>query len=514
MKEINQFCLLGCCLFISAWLHAQGLVNRGQITIMPGGLLTVEGDFINPERTSLELQGELEVSGDLTNEGIVESSPGSTLRFLGSTTSFINCPDCSFYQLSVEKDDGNVSLGGGLEIAEALVLEEGLLLLGDHTLSVTSDGMITGGSSSSYLVALEDGYVRKGINQAESWNVPLGDLMHFTPISLEISGSQFDQADVRVRLRSSPHPNLQDDTDAYIRRYWRVEQSGISDYQVQWTANYVESDIEGDVSAIRGATFLGDSETWEYRASDAAFGQVMGLSTEDVSGFSGTNFYGRLAFRVFLEGPYSTSTGQMNTALNSGGWLPTTSPYTQAPAEVSPDFFQANPNIVDWILIELRNPATPSQVLQRQSAFLLSDGHIIGLDGQQLPALKNSVPEAIVSVDHRNHLPFRTAEAIDLRHPSVVLDFSQAQPNLFVNPANIFNAPLRQLSDGVFALWGGDAIGTNNAINSTDFSNVRNQTTPAQVGYLRADINMNGAANSTDFARARLASTPAKSAHL
>ena len=97
-----------------------------------------------------------------------------------------------------------------------------------------------------------------------------------------------------------------------------------------------------------------------------------------------------LASKVFLQGPFipASDPPAMTTALNSGGFIQTSQPYSASPwnyagtEEVSPSFFTNNPSIADWILVELRTSIAPSPSDPRRAAFLKSDGNMVGLDGE------------------------------------------------------------------------------------------------------------------------------------
>jgi len=92
-----------------------------------------------------------------------------------------------------------------------------------------------------------------------------------------------------------------------------------------------------------------------------------------------------LDIKVWLEGAYNGT--NMNANLN--GILPTNHPYgvpqwnyagTESVGSIP------NTNIVDWVLIELRDTtdaslATGETMIAWQAAFLLNDGSVVGLDG-------------------------------------------------------------------------------------------------------------------------------------
>ena len=95
-----------------------------------------------------------------------------------------------------------------------------------------------------------------------------------------------------------------------------------------------------------------------------------------------------LNLTVFLEGPFNGV--EMTTSLNPSN-LPLYQPYSSAPWNYGGNESVAvipSPDIVDWVLIELRDAtdaslATSGTVIAQQAAFLLKDGTVVGLDGKQ-----------------------------------------------------------------------------------------------------------------------------------
>ena len=64
--------------------------------------------------------------------------------------------------------------------------------------------------------------------------------------------------------------------------------------------------------------------------------------------------------------------------------------------------------VVDWVWIELRDSANPSQIVAAKSALLQRDGDIVDESG--VSVLKFSLPgdNYFVTVKHRNHLGVMT----------------------------------------------------------------------------------------------------------
>ncbi len=113
-----------------------------------------------------------------------------------------------------------------------------------------------------------------------------------------------------------------------------------------------------------------------------------------------------VSVKVFLEGPYNSPI--MNASLS----LPTTSPYPADPETVSSIPIISGNEVVDWVLLELRDENNSSTVLESQSAFLLQDGNIVDLDGSSPVHFTQPSDNYFIAVKHRNHLGVMSASAV------------------------------------------------------------------------------------------------------
>jgi len=97
-----------------------------------------------------------------------------------------------------------------------------------------------------------------------------------------------------------------------------------------------------------------------------------------------------LELKAYLEGPFDGINLDMKTGLNDNGYLPLSQPFNVAPwyyngTESVPSI--PSPDIVDWVLVELRKTEGDSSTaiedtrFNRQAAFLLKDGRIVEEDG-------------------------------------------------------------------------------------------------------------------------------------
>lgn len=125
-----------------------------------------------------------------------------------------------------------------------------------------------------------------------------------------------------------------------------------------------------------------------------------------------------LALKVLLEGPYSNSQIMENRLSN---FLPCIQPYSEDPwdyegsEEVDLNFFTNN-EIVDWILVELRNYNSAeniNEIVGRRAGLLRKDGVILDIDGSQFLNFFGVSPgQYFVNIYHRNHLSIMSSQKI------------------------------------------------------------------------------------------------------
>jgi hypothetical protein len=205
----------------------------------------------------------------------------------------------------------------------------------------------------------------------------------------------------------------------------------------------------------------------------------------------------RVNCKVLLEGPYNGS-GAMTTTLNTNDLIPynsneaySTSVYSYTASIVG----NIPPDIVDWVLIELRTGTASGTTVGTRAALLKSDGTIVDVDGTS-PVSFAWLPEGnyYVVIRHRNHLAVMTANPVTLSYSSVLYDFSTAQTQAYGSNAE------KDLGGGVFGMWMGD-VNSDGVVKYNLANNDRlliyNRIGNAGVnitvsGYYNEDINMDG----------------------
>jgi len=203
--------------------------------------------------------------------------------------------------------------------------------------------------------------------------------------------------------------------------------------------------------------------------------------------------------KVFLEGPYTTSS--MGTQLNLGGYLPMHQPYDSLPWNYPGiDSVLAIPNtdIVDWVLVEMRNSETGPSGATRdkrsaiQVAFLDKDGFIVEANGtNNLNMLVLDTNNLYPIIYHRNHLPIMSSLPIQKVNGIYTYDFTTGPDKVYGG-----ETACTEVSSGVWGIIAGDgnADGQVNNIDKDDYW--FNQT--GSSGYLQSDFNMDTQVNDTD----------------
>jgi hypothetical protein len=209
-----------------------------------------------------------------------------------------------------------------------------------------------------------------------------------------------------------------------------------------------------------------------------------------------------LDVRMALDGPYNSTTGLMSDALRAQGLLPTTEPYTGmgyvhvggggetlSPAVLAQTGGNA---VVDWVLVELRNAAQPTQVVASMSAVVTANGTVQGASGAPVRFL---VPNGSyhVAVRHRNHFGCMTATPVVLGSTAVVVDMTVPS---FV----AFGTDARRNNNGKYTLWSGN-VNNDRFLRYTGGGNDRDPilvtiggSVPTNTvnGYHMSDTNLDG----------------------
>jgi Leucine-rich repeat (LRR) protein len=189
--------------------------------------------------------------------------------------------------------------------------------------------------------------------------------------------------------------------------------------------------------------------------------------------------------KVWLEGPYDTDSDNMTTDLETGAYIPTTSPYddsrvvTSIPADVT-----------DWVYVQLRSTADGEAVASR-SFFLKNDGMVVDGDGTTTDLAMDAVGGVyFIVVRHRNHLAVMSATAQALNSTSTTLySFTTGSGQYYGGAIGA-----KELETGVWGMIGGD-VNDSGHVSAADRIQVR---TAGGFGYVVEDVNLTGNVSAAD----------------
>lgn len=199
----------------------------------------------------------------------------------------------------------------------------------------------------------------------------------------------------------------------------------------------------------------------------------------------------RLQAKVFLEGVYNTATGTMSSGLGTS--LPIAQPYNAAPWSYNgtESVGSTNTNMIDWVLIELRNATDPTTIVARKAGMLYADGTVRHTDGVQGVDFGTLAGSYYVTIRHRNHLPVISAITVALPNTT---------PYDFTTSAAQSQGGIEQLRDinGVQVLRAGD-FDSDGALTYNDFNRAVSQGLAGSTNYVTGDANLDKSINLTDY---------------
>ncbi|MBS1511188.1 MAG: hypothetical protein JST86_10120 [Bacteroidetes bacterium] len=404
--------------------------------------------------------------------------------------------------------------GNSLRIDSSLTLTAGNLYTADKTLVLT-DTARSHGSATAYIVPASGtgaGYIKQLLSQTYSagtlYSYPTGDTTgtaEYSPISFTLNGGATVAAGAyyQLGLVNADHPNRISLHTSYITRYWPVTQSGLSNYTISYLGNYTAADVVGTATAIKGSTY---SAGWVYNnggsATSIVTGDVTNLSNFDVFG---QNIGVTVSPKVLLQGAMSGTT--MTTTLRNNNLIPASQPYNTA------SFSNYNggeavatlpTGITDWVLVDLRDATTPTTIIATRAGLVKSDGTVTDIDGVSPVDFLGAAGSGnyYVGIRHRNHLAIRSSATIAATTTaSRSYDFTLSQSSAYQNVAITANAAMKDMGNGRFAMWGGNANSNSNVRYlgpSNDQNFLLNTTLGGNTGlilsntYSNADLNMNG----------------------
>ena len=154
------------------------------------------------------------------------------------------------------------------------------------------------------------------------------------------------------------------------------------------------------------------------------------------------------------------------------------------------------PDIIDWLLIELRDAANPALAggetrVYRRAAFLKANGDVVDLDGYSPVSFPVNVDQNLfVILWHRNHLPLMSAIGLNGEQGVFQYDFTQD-----ANASYGGNSACAELPGARYGMPAGD-VNADGSVNLLDLSNWSYNA--GQSGYLNNDLNLDTHTDNND----------------
>jgi hypothetical protein len=210
----------------------------------------------------------------------------------------------------------------------------------------------------------------------------------------------------------------------------------------------------------------------------------------DVTVTSLSNAFVIASVKTFLEGPFNASSTSMLTSLHPV--MPLSQPYHGTPWNYNgtESVVTLPPNVVDWVLLELRTGTSSSTIVARRAAFLKNNGMVVDLDGTSAVTFNGISPGMYyIVVRHRNHLAIMTASAQSLGTSATTYDFTTGQAQAYGT------APMAQLAANVFGMYVGDA-NASGVVTAADANAIFGQLNA--TGYSANDVNLSAIVTASD----------------
>ena len=257
------------------------LTFNGSINL-DGSLNILDGSVTAPSDT-------LSISGDfvLMPPGLFEHN-GGTVVFNGTSAQLLGGSLGTFFNNLTISNAAGLSLSQDEQINGDITLSEGLLSLGDYSLTLdTSTSALGSFDASTMIVADGAGQLCKLFDTDGSFTYPIGDntgTAEYSPSQVSLSGGPYNPAGrVCVNLRDDKHP--QNIGQIHITRYWTVESSDLPAFSADVTFEYVEADVVGLENILN--TFKYDQGAIpEWAQGNAVDDDNNLLSMDDITSFS------------------------------------------------------------------------------------------------------------------------------------------------------------------------------------------------------------------------------------
>jgi len=290
-----------------------------------GGYLNNTGSFSTVANSTLSIgdANGITVSGGGATGSIRSSSTRTYItsgnyRYIGTVPQITGTGLLATVSGSVTIDNSTtVTLSQATTLsnaAQALTLNQGLLLLGNNNLTLSSATSTIGGNTpadTNMIVTNGTGQLIKAFpTGAYTFTFPVGDTVgtaEYSPTTLNFSSSSATR-NIGVRVVNAVHPSMGGVTN-YLNRYWIYTNSAAGTYAYNLDFGYADGDVVGATTAMVPSRWNGT--TWTPNAGSIASNQVT---------FSGTLNNTTLPLSGTMEFTGREGTVNYYRSVQNGNW--------------------------------------------------------------------------------------------------------------------------------------------------------------------------------------------------
>jgi hypothetical protein len=498
-------------LFYADTTSAQ-LVNDGAIIkVQPGAIIFCAGNFENKNSGSISNDGKIEVQGNFLNSATYNSvTADDSLILSGAGNVTLNGGASTYTNLWINKTAASdrVTLTATTLLSGKLDYDQGVFT----TDPITNPAYLFSAPTTAVFDIAAGKEIIGNVRRTGWAN---GSAIVFNQPNMQVT-TNAGTAPTNLTVTMIPLTESGDPTDneREVKRKFVFSQTGGTGFTSDVRMPYLSGELNTNTEAnlVPWGRFTG---VWNGKLTpvtrDAPNDWV------STTGITQTDFINEwkladprytMNATVLLRGPYNIGTGLMNTTLNSSGLLDqpvggalnqpyNTTPFNYTGTEnVATGFFAAHPTIVDWVLAELRIPATglgadaaSATIVGRKAGFLLNNGTVVGLDGvTPLSFDINKQGAGFMTIRHRNHLGVMSASLPSNVTGSYANDF-RVLNNWYKAPGAPTDPEILLTPSANYGLWAGDANKSGN-LSATDINSIKVAIAASSTGYLLTDVNM------------------------
>lgn len=434
------------------------------------------------------------------NDGSFDAGTG-TVVITGTSTdaqsAIAGTNSITFYNLQINKTTNGSQLQRAIQVDNELQMTMGNLdLNGNNCTLGSANGIIMSESETSRVTGTAGGFITKTVNLNAPSNVNPGNLGSVLSSTENIGALTIRRGHVPQTLGGN----------SGIARFFEFDHANDADLMINATFQYFDAELNGNTEAALDFWRQDNNSFWFNPQKSSA--STM-LNTVDVSNINLLTKWTlgpsapKVSAKIFLEGNYSPTNGNMSDILRSSSLIPSATPYTSpnynfgsGTGGESINAFLFTPAttdaVVDWVFVALRSTAAGNPIVSARCALLQRDGDIVDLDGRSpvsFPGAGNG--SYYVSIRHRNHLGIRSLNTLSLTATSIAIDFTTTN-SIALGTSNA----LKRMTDGTYVLFSGDFNVDGQIQIGGDLDGIL--PTLGQAGYLNGDIDLNGQVQNTE----------------